>query len=91
MPRVGEYVTVRALVTMPGIGEGEIAVLEWTPQLARLVRMSRYEVVEPEAPPEEPPPDDPPAEPPPEGSPPDSEGLAAGDEPRPARTNRRRR
>ncbi|MGI5151377.1 hypothetical protein ACQEVC_34275 [Plantactinospora sp. CA-294935] len=87
MPRLGEFVTVRALVNMPGVNAGEVQVLEWTARLAKLVRMGRYELVEPEEPPTEPPPDEP-EEPPTE---PDGEVTAAVDKPQPAETKRARR
>lgn len=85
MPKLGEFVTVRALVNMPGVQAGEVQVLEWTARLAKLVRLGRYELVEREDPPTQPPV-------PPEGEATALDAVAAAvDEAEPAGAKRSRR
>jgi hypothetical protein len=46
VPNFGDFVTVRALVNMPGVDDGMVKTVEWGPRLAKLVRLGRYEIVE---------------------------------------------
>lgn len=46
MPTVDDQVTVRALVNMPGVDEGNVLVVQWGPRLATLVHQRRYELVQ---------------------------------------------
>jgi hypothetical protein len=47
MPTFGDDVTVRALVTMPGVEQGQVLVVQWGPRLEKLVRCDRYALIEP--------------------------------------------
>ncbi|GIE28985.1 hypothetical protein Ait01nite_020300 [Actinoplanes italicus] len=68
----GTAVSVRVLVAMPGQARGQVLIVEWGPNVALLVQLGRYELVEvmsvkPELtvpapqPPQEPQPEDEPA------------------------------
>jgi hypothetical protein len=50
MPNLGDYVTVRARQSMPGVYEGQVLVVQWGPRLATLVARNRYELIEPARP-----------------------------------------